>query len=126
MKTENAIRARDAGDCSNLLCPRCGSEQLHHVVVEVFDRSEDEPTLIKTTANMGRGTSVAEVSSAGSGNPSSRRDGVRILFRCETCGDDPIYLNIAQHKGSTEISWLFEPSASVAARYRGDKEFGQF
>jgi hypothetical protein len=52
--------------------------------------------------------------SEGSGNPSSRRQGLAIRFFCEGCGgadsDDIIELTVAQHKGSTELAWRYSPA----------------
>lgn len=43
-----------------------------------------------------------------SGNPSARRDGLRVHFWCEFCGDG-LTLNIAQHKGVTLLDWTIGP-----------------
>ena len=125
MKTEKAIKTRDAGSASDLLCPRCGADNLHHGDVEVFDRSEDEEQILKTVAT-GHSAQLTSVPNAGSGNPSARRHGLRIGFSCEQCGDEPMYLTIAQHKGSTEIGWQYAPAKTTDARYSGDPEFGRF
>ena len=88
-----------------LNCPRCGAELLHHVSTTVYDRKEDAPTVVETTVS--KGHVEVDPKSDGIGNPSSRRDGVVIAFTCEGCGDEPIELGIAQHKGSTEIGWRY-------------------
>jgi hypothetical protein len=88
-----------------LECPRCRKDwfYLHHGLVEVFERGEDAEHVNRTTIE-GRLTTVDYVPNRGSGNPSSRRHGLRIYFSCEDCGDGLI-LNIAQHKGATFLEW---------------------
>ncbi|MCR5874394.1 hypothetical protein LRS10_09585 [Phenylobacterium sp. J426] len=126
MITEKNIRTRDVGSASELLCPRCGGGNLHHEIVRVFDRHEDEH---QTTVTQVRGseTIVSHQPSEGSGNPSSRRHGLTISFFCEACsrgqGDD-VVLTIAQHKGATEVLWRFEggnaDSDDAAQLFRDD------
>lgn len=100
------IKTNDWSDtASELRCPRCDSAYLHHEGVTVYDRKEDARSVIETTV---RGGKVSVVPSApGVDNPSSRRDGIAVLFSCEGCGDDPIEMTIAQHKGTTEIGWRY-------------------
>ena len=110
---DKMIVTEDMGSVSELRCPRCGGQYLHHLGVTVFDRAEDAPALVRTTVASGT-TKTDAVPNAGSGNPSSRRDGLAILFSCESCGGtlaDPIELVIAQHKGTTEIGWRYKPAA---------------
>lgn len=97
---------------SDLRCPRCGGMQMHQGKVTVFNRNEDdETTLVTTVGNFNSLTGL--VPNDGSGNPSSRRQGLVIEFDCEGCStgdpDDVLELTIAQHKGSTEIGWRFTP-----------------
>lgn len=88
-----------------LLCPGCGSENLHHMRVQVFDRDkEDAETGRKVTVER---RAVVVTGDAGGppadgGNPSSRRDGIRINFECEMCPTKSA-LEILQHKGSTLV-----------------------
>lgn len=93
-----------------LICPRCGSTYLHHIGVTVFDRKEDAQQVVRTSVD-GASSSMAIVSSSDSGNPSDRRDGVVVAFRCEQCGGgtetDRIELTIAQHKGETLVKWRY-------------------
>jgi len=97
-----------------LKCPRCEDVALHHHQVEVFNREREDSE---------RGTDVmvngAEISINQSmyGNPSRRRNGIRIYFTCEFCDvgsdedgggiplDPCIALTIYQHKGSTYMHW---------------------
>jgi hypothetical protein len=81
-------------------CPYCGGGSLHHSVVDVFERGEDEPEHTKVHVD---GSNVI-ISRGKNGNPSLRRDGLSIFFWCESCENHP-KLNIYQHKGSTYIQW---------------------
>jgi hypothetical protein len=101
------IKTLDMGGASDLICPRCGADYLHHKGVTVYDRSEDAATVIETKL-FGNKVEI-DANSTGDGNPSRRRDGLVIDFWCEGCGEAPLQLCIAQHKGATEIGWRFEP-----------------
>jgi hypothetical protein len=91
---------------------RCDSFYLHQKGIVIFDRSEDADSVVKITAE-GSKVTTEVVPSHGSGNPSSRRDGLAIQFWCEGCGggksEDTIELTIAQRKGMTEMAWRFTP-----------------
>jgi hypothetical protein len=99
---------------SELLCPRCRNEYLHHGEVTVYDRREDAPEVerfriapVMAEAFPIIGSSKATydvVPEAKSRNPSSRRNGVTIAFSCEGCHAVSV-LQIAQHKGVSEFSW---------------------
>lgn len=98
-------------DSVDLVCPRCGGFNLHHVGVRMYERSEDQPTvtLIET---YGDRVKVTPRVSSDRANPSSRRHGMVVMFDCELCNspegeEDRIELRFAQHKGSTEVSWFF-------------------
>lgn len=97
-----------------LICPRCGSANLHHIGVTVFDRREDAPTVVKTIVRAG--VVYVDPKSDGEENPSSRRDGLVIVFGCEDCtvrSEDGAWiratleLTIQQHKGGTFFGWRF-------------------
>lgn len=92
-----------------LLCPECGGNYLHHHIVETFNRGEDEKqglhTIIKSGDFKGDGKCVDIKHDNLAGNPSWRRHGLRIEFTCEFCSNEPIVLNIAQHKGETQMWW---------------------
>lgn len=117
MLTSLGVSTRDLGGAVELECPRCRASLLHHGAVKVFDRHEDAASVTMTTVSGGT-VSMATVGAVGSGNPSSRRDGLSIRFWCEGCGgdtpDDVIELTIAQHKGATEIGWRFTPRKQEA------------
>jgi predicted RNA-binding Zn-ribbon protein involved in translation (DUF1610 family) len=98
----------DRGSVMDLACPRCGGEYLHHTGAVFFDRGEDADSVVKIVVSGATSTTSVE---PGAGNPSSRRHGMFVTFECEQCGtpDDVLQLNIAQHKGATELSWTFSP-----------------
>jgi hypothetical protein len=93
-----------------LLCPYCGNSYLHHIEVRVYDRGEDDDLTDVTRVKDGLAATHREPS-LGCDNPSSRRDGVEILFWCEDCydpdkgNDSRVFLTIAQHKGNTVMGW---------------------
>lgn len=99
LKFEDAVA--NTGEAP-LLCPECGGRNLHHGVVEVFNREgEDSDKGLHVTVS-GRDWEDAhkDYDQDLSLNPSSRRDGVLIHLECEGgCG--PFVLQIAQHKGET-------------------------
>lgn len=84
---------------SNLKCPNCEGEYLHQEQVEAYWREEDSKHLTSS-----RSTADRLEKDIGNRNPSPRRDGVLIRFRCETCSADP-ELAIYQHKGNTVVEW---------------------
>nr|AWM01285.1 hypothetical protein CIT40_15420 [Bradyrhizobium amphicarpaeae] len=92
----------------DLACPRCGGEYLHHTGAVFFDRGEDAESVVKIVVD---GSSTTTSIDSGACNPSSRRHGMFVKFFCEQCStnDDILQLNIAQHKGATELSWTFSP-----------------
>ena len=88
-------------DGVGLLCPGCGCSNLHHDQVDVYARdSEDSPTGYHATVTAGAGLRLLNNMTD---NPSSRRDGLRVLFWCEQC---PALseLTIVQHKGTTYLA----------------------
>jgi hypothetical protein len=109
---DKTISCRDAGSVTDLLGPRCGADNLHHLSVTFFARAEDAPTVTRARTD-GFTTTMDTLGSDAAGNPSTRRDGISIQFQCEQCGGvgphDVLELTIAQHKGSTEIGWRFAP-----------------
>ncbi|MBN8968584.1 MAG: hypothetical protein J0G95_09000 [Rhizobiales bacterium] len=112
MKTQSkTFKFQDYGSTLGLSCPRCGSDYLHHTGAEFFERDEDGPSEIKITVEGGT-VRTSVIPSTNSGNPSTRRHGMKVIFFCENCkgeNGDAIEMNIAQHKGMTELSWTFSP-----------------
>lgn len=89
-----------------LLCPCCGENYLHQSTVEVYSRDTEDAPSRATIVVMEAGDPFCEpkVPTRTRGNPSSRRQGLRIGFWCETCDKQPS-LTIAQHKGVTYVAW---------------------
>lgn len=88
---------------STLIAP-CGDTWLHQHRVEMFCRSEDEAFCEKVEIDHYSGR-VMQKRVDNSQNPSDRRQGMRIIFSCETCEDGEHHLTIKQHKGMTYIQW---------------------
>ena len=87
-----------------LNCPNCNGETLHQESVNVYFRDEDSD--VGVVAEVDRDTvSVNTKGDCVKGNPSARRDGVVINFRCECCDVIP-RLAIIQHKGTTYFEWM--------------------
>jgi hypothetical protein len=109
------------GDSNHeIACPNCGGINLHHSLVTTFWREkedanyglrvqsgkpEDGPQFQGSEGSVQTTTSMT-------GNPSSRRDGVEILFWCENCHASPRLL-LAQHKGTTELQWAMPIEVSL-------------
>ena len=83
-----------------LLCADCGSDYLHQEAVEIYCRYEDaDADGVRVEQTSGLQSAVP-----GSQNPSERRQGLVVEFRCENCPARP-RLVICQHKGQTSIGW---------------------
>ncbi len=89
-----------------LQCPRCGYGFTHHQDTVVYNRNNDSDEIgfISHIFHTGVSTSYTEMTS----NPSARRSGIRIYFKCESCHEEnenvnlPLFaLLIYQHKGET-------------------------
>jgi hypothetical protein len=88
-----------------VVCPRCGGERTHHGAVTIYQRLEGEDgrrILITRIVNEQIATSVVDAPQAGC--PSSRRNGLAIVFECEHC-QQHFELTLAQHKGQTLVDW---------------------
>ena len=92
-----------SGNESILLCPGCKGTYLHQEFIEIFDRKEDEKKGIHVVA----GNQNIKIDTGLNGNPSSRRDGLKIHFSCETCLEKPV-LAIWQHKGNTFSDFILK------------------
>lgn len=102
----NVVVAPAGSDYSTLSCPICRNDYLHQGRITAFDRGEDDETVVKTAVQDGM-VSSHMVASVGSGNPSTRRHGLRLAFECENCATLRLDLTISQHKGETHIAWEF-------------------
>ena len=85
---------------SELKCPECGSSNLHHKEVEVFERHEDARTGLHVQVNDNKALTDGNMEA----NPSPRRQGILIHFSCEKCPTKPV-LKIFQHKGTTYMDF---------------------
>ena len=82
----------------NLNCPECNGTNLHHGKIEVFHRAKESgPTKIVSVDGEGF---VSHRGDFDGSNPSDRRGGITILFRCENC-PAVSQLRFIQHKGET-------------------------
>lgn len=82
-------------------CANCGESQLHHYEVQTYFREDEDCN--GTFTSVDRQSVVTTNYDDMRNNPSSRRDGVRILLDCETC-EGLTELTIVQHKGQTFLS----------------------
>lgn len=107
MNTKGVLIRPQAGE-SVLTCPRCGSEYIHQANITAYQRGEDAEQVFKVAID-GNSAKAESVPSAGSGNPSARRQGLAIRFTCESCDCDNspylMELTISQHKGQTFLEW---------------------
>ncbi len=82
-----------------LKCSGCGEPNLHHDRIEIFDRGEDAVDGLHVTVTYRQVKTDRNLS----GNPSSRRDGLKVYFWCEHCEAITV-LSISQHKGTTYLT----------------------
>ncbi len=90
----------DPTNLNTLCCSHCSDTHLHQFRVETFERNEDSDDGIHTTIE----SMKTVVDNNLSGNPSTRRQGLKIMFRCEQCNETST-LRIYQHKGQTFFEW---------------------
>ena len=95
---------------AELLCPKCGSNYLHHEKVEVFECGEDASHGVHVTVIDGK----AVTDSSLTGNPSRRRHGLNVHFWCESCTAKSIF-SISQHKGVTLVDLNYTDAADETA-----------
>jgi len=77
-----------------------------------YHRSEDDAIVLVTKVDGGVANTKLALSE-GSGNPSSRRDGLAIKFWCEGC-PAVLELTVEQHKGQTFLAWRSKSSPTTA------------
>lgn len=92
-------------DGDNLLCPKCGSGNLHHSSVTTFFRDCEDSDATRAVLSK-RATTIDRVPCSA---VPGRRDSLRITFWCEHCDEKEYVLEIEQHKGSTLIAWTDRP-----------------
>ncbi len=99
-------------DSSTLQCPACEYDFTHQEYYEIFQcRGDVDTTGIRTIVQLNQTT----VDTNMKGNPSSRRDGMRMFFTCEGCHGSPdesqnppmFELLIYQHKGVTIFETVY-------------------
>ena len=107
----NEHRHNPAKFALSLRCPVCGEDyDVHPVSVRAYFRED--------SARVGNFAQVSHeqvVASSGTdlppGNPSGRRDGIVLEFKCWNC-DNVLELTIAQHKGPSYVTWGVSPKAA--------------
>jgi len=94
------MQTKMLGDEGELICPVCGFNYLHQYRVEIFCRPQD--------AEKGHHVDVSRkkilIDDNLCDNPSKRRHGLKIYFRCEGCPAKSV-MSILQHKGSTYVAF---------------------
>lgn len=87
-------------DDLDICCAHCGYHCTHQGIVEVFNRDRED-------ADMGMHVRVdwfdVSIGRSMVGNPSSRRQGLRVHLTCESC-QRVSFLEVVQHKGSTQMA----------------------
>ena len=81
-----------------MVCPNCGGDYLHQERIEIFDGGEHRAKELHVVVD----NSEITVNTNMTGNPSARRHGLKISFRCEECEQVSV-LSFAQHKGITLV-----------------------
>jgi len=97
MSIGNGLTFKDGALC----CSHCGFNYIYHTKTEVFEREgEDVPKGIHVII----GANDVKIKKDMKGNPSPRRDGIKIYLSCENC-DKITVLTIVQHKGNTYLDY---------------------
>lgn len=94
-----------------LECPSCGFGFMHQCGVEVFARDEEDAERgYHVSVDYSDGVNLTSGVETDDGNPSRRRDGIKIKFWCEDCRNksNPYVLVIKQHKGNEYMHWEME------------------
>jgi predicted nucleic-acid-binding Zn-ribbon protein len=97
------VKIENDGFGAELICPKCGCNNLHQMAVDAYFRNEDAVHGMHTRVDFFTTKTDMDVS----GNPSARRSGLFITFDCEQCEGDKM-LNVYQHKGTTYLEWSYE------------------
>jgi hypothetical protein len=85
-------------------CAGCGFDGgTHHHFVEVFNRAGEDSDVGTHVQIEDDRVAVGSDVATTAGNPSSRRNGVRIWLWCECCEAHTV-IEIAQHKGATLLT----------------------
>jgi hypothetical protein len=102
-----------------LVCPSCGSEYLHHGVVMIYDRGQDQT---ETTVTESAPDFFARIilATAESGNPSARADGLTVRMWCEVCPGE-LELCLAHHRGQTMVRWRRPTNGTMEGEGESDE-----
>ena len=91
-----------------LQCPHCKHDKIHQIETQLYCREEDKDevlVLVSMYTGMISQTKTSKtVRSISISNPSFRRQGMRIIFKCEGCDEYP-QLVLHQHKGDSILEW---------------------
>lgn len=98
-RSDERLQPAFSGLSRQLVCPCCGSNNLHQSSAKVFFHDEGQPDDTRVFIKNGHVTQHFNGE-----NPSPYRDGLRIQFDCEQCEGEP-ELALIQHKGSTFMYW---------------------
>ena len=97
-----------------LLCANCGGENLHQREVEVFARdSEDSETGLHL---LGERVRLRRKRTKMHGNPSTRRNAIRITFFCEHCDHLTVSLISCSTKATSFYRWASSQILSATSR----------
>jgi hypothetical protein len=101
-----------------LACPNCREDSgLHHTEIEIFNRKKQDSNKGAYVYSDYMTTVISDDVSTMDGNPSTRRDGIRIKFFCEFCDDLEFILTIVQHKGTTYMQFLPEALSKRGSKH---------
>lgn len=89
-----------------LECAHCGNDYTHLEGFAWYRREEDDG--VCSVAMSGKTGIPATIVMDNKYNPSPRRDGMHIIYSCESCGELSS-LAIAQHKGQTHVGTVICP-----------------
>ena len=83
-----------------LKCAHCLGEYTHVRAITWFRRDEDCDNCNTLFADIKTQKTMVTTNQL---NPSARRDGLRVIYECECCGEYSS-MNISQHKGLTHLT----------------------
>jgi len=84
-----------------LICPFCGGEFLHHGIVNVYTRREEDAPVSRVSVDDDGNLSTKQIGDNDS-DPTERRGAVTIEFRCEQC-ERKFQMEVRQNRGRTII-----------------------
>ena len=91
-----------------LQCPHCKHDKIHQIETQLYCREEEKDEVLVLVGMYTGMISQAKASqtnrSISIANPSVRRQGMRVIFKCEGCDEYP-QLVLHQHKGDSTLQW---------------------